>query len=309
MEFFIKDLRISPLEQEIFGFTRRTNFVLYDLIKSGNFKSESAIKIRRVKRIKSYEVLTGADVFTVLQRLAAESTYPQNPITKINCEVIELTDEEAVAIMLYEAVYMPPSYSQFSQFQFYFYSLLYSKFSSKPIQKKNLQKLLHTGETSYQNLQTCVRFALEKLKTKYPDALAEINEKHTGDELRGKLIELKLIEHAVKQNEWTDFSDFFSGKMKISHFYRRVYKKNNARKTEEKVTSEKIFVKTGKLLAEMKSLSAELDELTLEERHVLNKLYGRDFQYFVSLITPEKPARKTSKTAGKTSDGELFSND
>lgn len=49
MEFLLKDLKVSPLDQEIFRFLRRKNSILYKLIKSGKFDSDAAIKVRKIK--------------------------------------------------------------------------------------------------------------------------------------------------------------------------------------------------------------------------------------------------------------------
>lgn len=64
----------------------------------------------------------GVGVFEILQQLAAESNYPQKPKLKIDCEVVNLTDEETVGLMLYEAVNTPATYSQYSKVQLYFLS-------------------------------------------------------------------------------------------------------------------------------------------------------------------------------------------
>lgn len=58
------------------------------------------------------------------------------------------------------------------------------------------------------------------------------------------------------------------------------------------------------LLVGMKSIIADSDELTVDDKHLLNKLYGKDLRHFVTLIAPEKQTRKTSKSAEKMSDAE-----
>lgn len=308
MEFLIKDLKVSPLDQEIFGFSRKKNNpVLYKLIKSGNFNGNGAIKVRKAKRT-SYEVIVGVDVFETLQRIVGESTYPENPKLKVNCEVVDLPDREtAIPLMVYEAVNTPTAYSQFSEFQLYFYTQLYAKFGGKRMLRESVQNLINIKKTSFQHLHTCVNFALSQLKIKYAQEYAEMVEKYKGDKIYENLTELKLIEYALKQNEWTEFCDFFQGKMKIGPFYAKVYNKNKVLKPNEKKEqkSEKIYHKAERLLLELKSLFADIGGLTDMERHTLHKLYGRDLQFFLSFITPEKPARKTVKPAEKVGDSEM----
>ncbi len=281
---------------------------MYKLIKSGSFNGDEAIKVRKVKRT-SYEVIVGVDVFEVVQRIAGESTYPENPKSKINCEVVDLADNEAaITVMLHEAVNTPAAYSQYSEFQLYFYSQLYAKFSGKRMLRESVQNLIDVKKTSFVNLQTCVNFAVSQLKIKYAEKYLELVEKYKGDAIYERLTEQKLIEYAVKQNEWTDFCDFFLGKMKIGPFYTKVYNKNKPLRPNEKKEekSEKIYDKAEGLLLDLKSLFAGGDELTIVERHTLHKLYGRDLQYFLSLITPEKPARKTVKSAEKVGEAKMF---
>lgn len=311
MEFLIKDLKISSLDQEIFGFSRKKiNLVLYKLIKSGNFNVDGAVKVRKVKRT-AYEVIVGVDVFEVLQLIAAELTYPENPKLKINCEVVDSPDKEAaITLMLHEAVNTPSAYASYSEFQMYFFARLYTKFSGKRMLRESIQNSIDIEKTSFQNLQTCVNFTVSQLKIKYAGKYSELVEKYKGDKIYENLTELKLIEYAIKQNEWTEFCDFFHGKMKIGPFYSKVYNKNKALKSneEKEEKSEKVYEKAKGLLLDMKSLFADFDELTVVERHTLHKSYGRDLQYFLSLITPDKPARKTVKSAEKMVDGELFEN-
>lgn len=223
MELLLKNLKIAPLYFEIFNFTRKENSVLYKMMKSGNFGGDLIPKVR--KRNKSFEVLTNVDVVEVSQRLAAEAVYPQVTISKVECREIEASNEEAIIIMLYDAVNLPSSYSQMSQFQIYFLSQLYSKFSGRQIPKEALKKSTKTFETSFQNLQVSVNFTIAKLKEKYAEKYAELTRKYEGDKIYGKLTELKLIEYATAQNELTEFCDFIHGKMKVGRFYNKVYKK------------------------------------------------------------------------------------
>lgn len=113
MNLFLKDVRVAPLYYEIFGFANKDNSVLFELIKSGSFNENPLPKVRKIKRNKAYEVLIGVDIFDVSQRIAAEATYPKIPKLEFGCEEVDLTDDQAIIAMLYDAVYSPSVYSPF----------------------------------------------------------------------------------------------------------------------------------------------------------------------------------------------------
>lgn len=70
---------------------------------------------------------------------------------------------------------------------------------------ESLQNQARFRGTIYHNLQNSVKFAVAELKITYADKLAELLEKYKGDKIYGKLIELKLIKHAVTQKIGLDF--------------------------------------------------------------------------------------------------------
>lgn len=295
MNLFLKDVKVAPLYYEIFGFANKDNSVLFELIKSGNFDENPLPKVRKIKRTKAYEVLIGVDVFEVSQRIAAEATYPKIPKLQFECEEVNLTDEQAVIVMLYDAVYSPPIYSPFSKFQTFFLSQLYSKFSKRQIPKEAIKKLTNTSETTYQNLQTSVNFAIGKLKIKYAEKYAELIEKHRGDEIYEKLTDLKLVEYAVKRNEWLEFCDFAAGKMAVNDFYRNVYKKEKPARKKVKKTFDKI----NEIFVTLQPLTDELRSLTEEERHLLSKMHTGKLHLLNELFLPEKQKRAIAKSNSK----------
>lgn len=301
MKISVSALKVASIHQEIFRFHKRNRLSLYEEIKTSGFNSDCPLKVRKIKRKNSYEVLCGVGRLEALNKLVKESPFSQSIQLQVDCEEVNLDNRGAAEMFLYENINAPRSYTGLSEFQMYFLVRIYNRISDKKISKHRLKELLGIRETLYQFLGASVKYSIDKLKRMYGEFFADATGKFKDDPLHKHLIDLKLVNHALAKNEWNEFGDFFHGEVATSAFHSQFCEKSGTGKNDAEKNKD-LLNKINKIFQGMKSVSEEIKDLTVEQRHLLTKQNEKTWQHFIKLLKPEKQNKKQSSPAKKAGD-------
>lgn len=228
-EISLHDLTLPEFQKHLFLPFKRDYSELRRTIKKKGFDICEPVKVRRNKR-KKYDVISGVGRFTALLELLAEANSPAEARVTIPCVELNLDNRAAIAVACYDHLHKPAVFTRLSPVQIILIAKLYESLSDEVYGEERTMLAAGIAGTTYSHAVSSTIYALEKLRKMYPDYLRQLREDaaQKNDDYSDKLIDMRLVAHAVERDEWRAFTEFFFGRIKTNKFYKSEYKMSEA---------------------------------------------------------------------------------